>query len=107
LPAAGVGAAAAPTLGATALAQSGGVTDVDILNLALTAEFLAVDVYTNSLLASFPGGNRDYLQEALRQEETHVKALRDTIAALGGHVRALPAGVCVLPVPTKPRCWKP
>jgi rubrerythrin len=90
LTAAGVGAVAAHTLGATALAQSGGVTDVDILNLALTAEFLAVDVYTNSLLAGFPGGIRDYLQEALRQEETHVKALRDTIAALGGKAVARP-----------------
>jgi hypothetical protein len=66
LTAAGVGAATAQSLGTAALAQAGAVTDVDILNLALTAEFLAVDVYNNALLASFPGGIRDYLQEALR-----------------------------------------
>lgn len=78
LTAAGVSVAAAQTLGVKALAQ-GGPSDVDILNLALTAEYLAVDVYTRALTVGFPGGIRDYLAEALKQEESHVKALTDTI----------------------------
>ncbi len=80
LTAAGVSVAAAQTLGVKALAAAqGGPSDVDILNLALTAEYLATDVYTRALTAGFPSGIQDYLQEALKQEELHVKALRDTI----------------------------
>jgi hypothetical protein len=79
LTAAGVGAATAQSLGLNALANAQGVTDLDILQLALTAEYLATDVYTNALKAGFPGGIADYMVEALKQEEAHVKALTDTI----------------------------
>ena len=91
LTAAGVSIAAAQTLGAQAVAQSGDITDVDILNLALTAEYLAVDVYTNALAAGFPAGIKEYMVEARSQEEIHVKALRDTIKALGGKAVARPS----------------
>ena len=91
LTAAGVSIAAAQTLGAQAVAQSGDITDVDILNLALTAEYLAVDSYTKALGAGFPGGITDYMTEALKQEEIHVKALQDTIKALGGKAVARPS----------------
>ena len=90
LTAAGVGAVAAQTLGAQAIAAAQGVTDVDILNLALTAEYLAVDSYTKALGAGFPGGITDYMTEALKQEEIHVKALQDTIKALGGTAVSAP-----------------
>jgi rubrerythrin len=90
LTAAGVSTAVAQHLGSVALAQSSSVTDVDILNLALTAEFLATDVYTKALGAMFPAGIRDYMTEALKQEETHVKALTDTIVALKGKPVARP-----------------
>ena len=77
--AAGVSAAVAQNLGVRAVAAAQGVTDVDILNLALTAEYLATDVYTKALKAGFPGGITDYMDEALKQEQAHVKALQDTI----------------------------
>lgn len=79
LTAGGVSAALATQLGQFALAQSSNVSDLDILNLALTAEYLATDVYTKALTVPFPQGIKDYLEEALKQEEAHVKALTDTI----------------------------
>lgn len=79
LTAGGVSAALASQLGQLALAQSGNVSDLDILNLALTAEYLATDVYTRALMVPFPQGIKDYMAEALKQEEAHVKALTDTI----------------------------
>jgi hypothetical protein len=79
LTAVGVSTVAAGGLGRIALAQ-GGIGDLDILQLALTAEYLATDVYTKSLTVPYPQGIKDYLEEALKQEELHVKALQDTIA---------------------------
>lgn len=79
LTAAGLSTALAHSLVGQALAQSQGVGDLDVLNLALTAEYLATDAYTRALTMSFPGEIRDYLAEALKHEEAHVKALTDTI----------------------------
>lgn len=79
LTAAGLSTALAHSLVGQALAQSQGVSDLDVLNLALTAEYLATDAYTRALTMSFPGEIRDYLAEALKHEEAHVKALTDTI----------------------------
>lgn len=79
LTAAGLSTAVAHSLVGQALAQSQGVSDLDVLNLALTAEYLATDAYTRALTMSFPGEIRDYLAEALKHEEAHVKALTDTI----------------------------
>lgn len=80
LTAVGVSTAIASKLGSQAFAQSSGVSDLDILQLALTAEYLATDVYSRALTVPFPQGIRDYLAEALKQEELHVKALQDTIS---------------------------
>jgi hypothetical protein len=79
LTAAGLSTALAHSLVGQALAQSQGVSDLDVLNLALTAEYLATDAYTRALTVNFPGEIRDYLSEALKHEEAHVKALTDTI----------------------------
>lgn len=79
LTAGGVSVAAASGLGQLALAQSG-PSDLDILQLALTAEYLATDVYGKALTIAYPQGIRDYMVEALKQEEAHVKALQDTIS---------------------------
>jgi hypothetical protein len=79
LTAAGLSTALAHSLVGQALAQSQGVSDLDVLNLALTAEYLATDAYTRALTVNFTGEIRDYLSEALKHEEAHVKALTDTI----------------------------
>ncbi|MFN4070447.1 MAG: ferritin-like domain-containing protein [Thermus caldifontis] len=79
LTAAGLSTAFAKGFLGQALAQSKGIGDLDILNLALTAEYLATDFYTRALMVPFPGDIRDYLAEALKHEEAHVQALRDTI----------------------------
>ncbi|GIW27141.1 MAG: hypothetical protein KatS3mg070_0504 [Meiothermus sp.] len=79
LTAAGLSTALAHNLVGQALAQSQNVSDLDVLNLALTAEYLATDAYTRALTVSFPSEIRDYLAEALKHEEAHVKALTDTI----------------------------
>jgi len=73
------GLSTAHSLVGQALAQSQNVSDLDVLNLALTAEYLATDAYTRALTVSFPSEIRDYLAEALKHEEAHVKALTDTI----------------------------
>ncbi|GIW34928.1 ferritin-like domain-containing protein [Meiothermus sp.] len=75
----GISTAIAHSLVGQALAQSQGVGDLDVLNLALTAEYLATDAYTRALTVNYPSEIRDYLAEALKHEEAHVKALTDTI----------------------------
>ena len=79
LTAAGVSSGFALHLGQQAIAQSAGITDLDILNLALTAEYLATDVYYNVTLCGFDGVVKDYIDAARDQENVHVKALQDTI----------------------------
>jgi len=79
LTATGVSAALASRFTGSALAQ-GGPSDLDILQLALTAEYLATDVYTRALMVAFPADIKGYLAEALKQEDAHVKALTDTIS---------------------------
>jgi hypothetical protein len=78
----GLSLGVAQSLVSRALAQKG-PSDLDILQLALTAEYLAADAYTRSLFGGFQGLVKDYLEAALAQEEAHVKALRETIQALG------------------------
>jgi hypothetical protein len=90
LTATGLGAGAAVLLGQRAVAQTTGITDVDILNLALTAEYLATDVYYNATLCGFDGLVKDYIDAARDQENEHVSALQSTVRALGGQVAARP-----------------
>ena len=73
LTATGLSAAFAGSLLDRALAAHGGPSDADILQLALTAEYLAADAYTRSLFGGFQGLVKDYLEVALSQEEAHVK----------------------------------
>lgn len=80
LTAAGISAVAATQLGKFALAQSDGVDDLAILQLATTAEYLAVDAYTKVLGAGFEGEVLEYLAAAREQEQAHLTALIDTIS---------------------------
>jgi rubrerythrin len=86
----GVGAGAALFMGRSAVAAAQGITDVDILQLALTAEFLATDVYYKATLCGFDGIIKDYIDAARDQENVHVDALQKTIRALGGKPAARP-----------------
>jgi rubrerythrin len=86
----GMGAGAALLMGRQAVAAAQGVTDVDILQLALTAEYLATDVYYKVTLCGFDGIIKDYIDAARDQENEHVQALQKTIRALGGKPNARP-----------------
>ncbi len=79
LTATGISAVSATQLGRLALAQSDGIDDLAILQLATTAEHLAVDAYTKVLGAGFSGDVLEYLAAAREQEQAHLTALMDTI----------------------------
>lgn len=55
------------------------IDDLDILQLATTAEYLAVDAYTNILGAGFDQEAIDYFTVARQQEQAHLDALIATI----------------------------
>jgi rubrerythrin len=101
LTATGLGMGAAALLTGRASAQSAGITDVDILNLALTAEYLATDVYYNATLCGFDGLTKEYIDAARDQENEHVDALQKTVRALGGKPAARPEFVYPVKFDTK------
>lgn len=59
--------------------------DLDILNYALTLEFLEADFYKKVIAANlFKGKNLDYIKNFGETEQTHVDTLMATIKKLGG-----------------------
>ncbi len=98
--AAAIPASAALELGQYAVAQSAG-GDLEILNLALTAEYLATDIYYKVTLCGFDGIVKEYIDAARDQENEHVGALQSTIRALGGTVPKRPDFVYPVTFDTK------
>jgi rubrerythrin len=74
-----------------AFAQSGGGGDVDILNFALTLEYLEAAFYKDGLAkAGLSGAAKKLATEIGDHENQHVDALTATIKKLGGKPVAAP-----------------
>ncbi len=80
-------AAIGPFVGA-ALAQTGG--DIDILNFALTLEYLEADFYTKAQALGLSADAMKLAKEFGDNEAAHVEALVATITKLGGTPAAKP-----------------
>jgi len=80
---AAVGAASVSPWVTRALAQDGG-GDVDILNFALTLEYLEADFYKQATKLSLKGDYKSLAKEFGANEQEHVDALIATIGQLGG-----------------------
>ena len=66
-------------------------SDIDVLNYALTLEYLEAAFYQQGNQAGLLDGvEKDYLATIQADEEFHVKALTDTIVSLGGTPVAAP-----------------
>lgn len=65
---------------------------VDVLNFALTLEYLEAEFYRQGNEANLLSGKAaDYLTAIQKDEEAHVVALKDTIVSLGATAVAAPA----------------
>ncbi|MGH3492966.1 MAG: ferritin-like domain-containing protein [Sciscionella sp.] len=68
-----------------------GSSDVDILNYALTLEYLESDFYTQGLQAGILSGRElDLVKPIESHEQAHVKAVMDAVSKLGGKPVAKP-----------------
>jgi len=71
--------------------QSSAKGDLDVVNLALTLEYLEADFYTRVLEAGiFSGGDADLIETIRDNEREHVAALRTMADKLGGPVAPRP-----------------
>ncbi len=77
------GAASVTPWVTSALAQEGG-GDIEILNFALTLEFLEADFYRQAQKLGLKGEYKSLAEEFGANEQAHVDALKDTIGQLGG-----------------------
>ena len=84
------GAASVTPWVSRALAQEGG-GDVDILNFALTLEYLEADFYKQAAKLSLKGDYKSLAKDFGANERAHVDALTATIKKLGGKPVTSPA----------------
>ncbi len=77
------GAAAVGPFVQRAMAQ-GAMGDIDILNFALTLEFLEADFYKKGLASNLSAEAKELAQLFGEHESAHVEALTGTISDLGG-----------------------
>ncbi|MDQ3092419.1 MAG: ferritin-like domain-containing protein [Actinomycetota bacterium] len=73
-----------PFVGQALAQEKGAGGDVDVLNFALTLEYLETEFYERALELTLSPGVRVLARTFGTHERDHVDALKDTIASLGG-----------------------
>jgi len=83
----------APTAAATSTSASATMTDIGILNYALTLEYLEREFYKKVIAAGlFTGKVGALIKDFGSQEATHVEALKGAVQKMGGTPAANPNG---------------